>query len=248
MGTMGALCVVLGAAAGGFAQGLSGFAFGLVALSIWVWVLEPTVIGPLIVIGAVAGQFATAGILRRGWQPALFLPFVVGGVFGVPLGVALLHYVDPLAFKFGVGMLLVLWCLAVSFARDLPRVRWGGRIADGVVGWVGGVMGGLAGLTGPAPILWTSLRGWDRHTQRSVFQVFSLSMQCLTMIAYASSGVVTGELAVPLALTLPAMLAGVYFGSALYRRISDRAFVRVVLAFLAVSGVILVATSIAALS
>jgi len=34
--------VAAGAAFGGFAQGLSGFAFGLIALSIWVWVLDPT--------------------------------------------------------------------------------------------------------------------------------------------------------------------------------------------------------------
>ncbi|MGB7462060.1 MAG: hypothetical protein WBW14_04135 [Candidatus Acidiferrum sp.] len=38
----------------------------------------------------------------------MFLPFVVGGVLGVPLGVALLRWVDPLAFKIGVGVLLVL--------------------------------------------------------------------------------------------------------------------------------------------
>ncbi|MET0890224.1 MAG: sulfite exporter TauE/SafE family protein, partial [Stenotrophomonas maltophilia] len=35
------LVVALGAIVAGFVQGLSGFAFGLVALSFWAWVLDP---------------------------------------------------------------------------------------------------------------------------------------------------------------------------------------------------------------
>jgi hypothetical protein len=114
------LIVAAGAAFGGFAQGLSGFAFGLIALSIWVWVLDPTLLAPLIVFGSLAGQFATAGILRHAWKPSLFLPCVVGGALGVPFGVALLRWVDPLAFKIGVGVLLVLWCPTMLLVRDLP--------------------------------------------------------------------------------------------------------------------------------
>jgi uncharacterized membrane protein YfcA len=135
--------VAVGAAFGGFAQGLSGFAFGLIALSIWVSVLDPNLVAPLIVIGSLAGQFATAGILRRAWKPSLFVPFVVVGAFGVPLGVALLRYVDPLVFKIGVGVLLMLWCLAMLFLRDLPQIAWGGRVADGCFGWMGGLGGSL---------------------------------------------------------------------------------------------------------
>jgi uncharacterized protein len=239
------LIVALGAAVGGFAQGLSGFAFGLLALSIWVWVLDPNLIAPLIVFGSLAGQFATAGILRRAWKPSLFLPFVLGGLFGVPVGVALLHCINPPAFKAGVGVLLVLWCLAMLFLRNLPQVAWGGRVADGCIGWIGGVMGGLGGLTGPAPILWARLRGWDRHTQRAVFQVFNLCMQCLTMIAYASSGAVTTELVLLLTVTFPAMLIASRVGNRLYYRVSDRAFSRIILAFLAASGAILVISSVA---
>ena len=241
------LIVAAGAAFGGFAQGLSGFAFGLIALSIWVWVLDPTVVAPLVVFGSLAGQFATTGVLRRTWKPSLFLPFVVGGVLGVPLGVALLHWVDPLAFKIGVGVLLVLWCPTMLLLRDLPQIAWGGRLADGCVGWIGGVMGGLGGLTGPAPILWARLRGWDRHTQRAVFQTFNFCMQCLTAIAYASSGAVTHQLLLLLAVTVPALLIASRIGNHLYYRISDRAFSRVILILLSTSGVVLIVSSLASL-
>jgi uncharacterized membrane protein YfcA len=132
--------------------------------------------------------------------------------------------------------------------RDLPQIAWGGRVADGCVGWIGGIMSGLGGLTGPAPILWVRLRGWDRHTQRAVFQMFSLCMQCLTMIAYASSGAVTTDLLLRLAVTLPTMFVASWIGSRLYYRINDRAFSRIILGLLAAAGVILVISSLARLS
>jgi uncharacterized membrane protein YfcA len=242
------LLVAAGAAFGGFAQGLSGFAFGLIALSIWVWVLDPTLIASLIVFGSLAAQFATAGILRQAWKPSLFLPFVVGGVLGVPLGVALLRWVDPLAFKIGVGVLLVLWCPTMLLMRDLPQIGWGGRVADGCVGWIGGIMGGLGGLTGPAPILWARLRGWDRHTQRAVFQTFNFCMQCLTAIAYASSGAVTHQFLLLLGVTVPTLLIASRLGNRLYFRISDQAFSRVILGLLSASGVVLIVSSLASLS
>ena len=48
--------VLLGALAAGFVQGRSGFAFGLVAMTFWVWVMAPQVAGPLVVFGSLVGQ------------------------------------------------------------------------------------------------------------------------------------------------------------------------------------------------
>ena len=46
------LIVALGAVAAGFVQGLSGFAFGMVAMSFWAWVLEPRLAAALAAVGA----------------------------------------------------------------------------------------------------------------------------------------------------------------------------------------------------
>jgi hypothetical protein len=235
--------VALGAAAGGFVQGLSGFAFGLVAMAVWAWALDPVLAGPLVVFGSLVGQLLSAGSIRRGFDPRRVLPFVAGGVLGVPLGVALLRHIDPLAFKLAVGVLLVVWCPAMLLARDLPRVAGGGRFADAGAGMLGGVMGGLGGLTGPAPTLWATLRGWDRDAQRAVFQVFNLAMHGLTMAAYLAIGTVSAEVARLFLVVAPAMLVPTLIGARLYRRFSDAAFRKVVLGLLAASGAILIATT-----
>ncbi len=50
-----ALIVAAGAAAAGFAQGVTGFAFSVVALSFWAWALPPETAAPLAVFGALTG-------------------------------------------------------------------------------------------------------------------------------------------------------------------------------------------------
>ena len=241
------LIVAVGAAVAGFVQGLAGFAFGLVAMALWAWTLEPALAGPLVVFGSLVGQLIAARAVMRDLGRTHAWPFVIGGVAGVPLGVMLLHYINPLAFKAAVGLLLVVWCPLMMRAATLPRLRWGGIWADAGAGWVGGVMGGLGGLTGPAPVLWTTLRGWDRGRQRVTLVVFNLAMHSLTMTAYLLSGTVP-RAALPLfGVVLPAMIIPTYVGFRLYDRISDTAFRRVLLSLLTLSGMVLLLTSAAKL-
>ena len=241
------LAVALGAAAGGFVQGLTGFAFGLVAMPIWVWAVPPTLAGPMVVFGSLLGQVLSLGTIRQGFDARRLTPFIVGGVLGVPVGVMLLGRINPLGFKTAVGLLLVLWCPAMLLARDLPHIPHGGRLADAVAGWFGGLMGGLGGLTGPAPTLWCTLRGWDRDAQRAVFQSFNLAMQALTMAAYVISGTLTADTSRAFAVIAPAMLIPVLIGARLYRRFSNAGFRRAVLLLLTASGVVLLLSAVPAL-
>jgi len=242
-----AAAVALGAAAGGFVQGLSGFAFGLVALGIWAWALDPALAGSLVVFGSLIGQLLSLHTVRRGLEARRIAPFILGGLVGVPIGVALLRRIDPAGFKLAVGIILLLWCPTMLLARSLPQVTGGGRWADAGAGWVGGVMGGLGGLTGPAPTLWCALRGWGRDTQRAVFQSFNLVMQAVTMVAYVATGTIATETLWMFAIAAPAMLVPTLIGARLYARFSDAGFQRLVLWLLTASGAVLVGSSLARL-
>ncbi|WP_043310227.1 sulfite exporter TauE/SafE family protein [Pseudomonas sp. ML96] len=238
------LIVVLGAVLASFVQGLSGSNFGLVAMAVWAWALEPTLTGPLVVCGSLTGQLLAAGALRRIFTARHLLPMVAGGLLGAPLGVLLLHQVDPTLFRLGVGVLLAIWCPLMLLSTELPRIRGGGHAADVGVGVLGGIMGGLGGLTGPAPALWATLKGWERDTQRAVIQGFNLAMHALVMVAYLLSGTVTQEALGLFPAVIAATLIPTLIGVRLYHRISDQMFRRVVLGLLAISGVILVALSL----
>ena len=209
-------------------------------MSVWAWSIEPQLAAPMVVFGSVVGQLLALGTIRRSFDRRRALPFIAGGVLGVPLGAWLLRYVDPRLFRGGVGVFLIGYCSVMLMARHLPVVSRGGRVIDGLVGWIGGVMGGLGGLTGPAPTLWCTLRGWDRDTQRAIFQSFNLTMQILTLATYVVSGTVTRGMLGIFAVMVPVSILPTLAGVRLYRRISTAKFQRLVLALLLISGVLLV--------
>ncbi|MBB1603449.1 sulfite exporter TauE/SafE family protein [Variovorax sp. UMC13] len=236
--------VALGAVVAGFVQGLSGFAFGLVAMSFWAWALEPRLAAVLAVFGALTGQVIAAVSVRRGFDVQRLLPFVLGGLAGVPMGVWLLPRLDVDAFKAVLGGLLIVWCPAMLMAKRLPRIRFGGRLADGAVGLAGGVMGGIGGFTGTLPTLWCTLRGFDKDAQRAVIQNFNLSMLAVTMATYVATGIVTREMLPMFAIVAPAMLVPTLLGARLYVGISEARFRQLVLGLLTVSGVVLLAAAL----
>jgi uncharacterized membrane protein YfcA len=231
----------------GFVQGLSGFAFGLVAMSVWAWTLEPQLAAVLALFGALTGQVIAAVTVRRSFDKSVLWPFVLGGLVGVPFGVWLLPHLDLVVFKLCLGVLLVLWCPAMLMSQHLPKVSFGGRWADGVVGAIGGAMAGIGGFSGTLPTLWCTLRGFQRDTQRAVIQNFNLSMLMVAFAIHVFSGSI-GRAVVPLlGLVALAVAVPVLLGARLYIGISEVAFRKLVLGLLTASGVALLASALPAL-
>src|ERR1700741_4404589 len=79
--------------------GVAGFAFGLVAAAIWLHVLTPLQTTTLIVAFGLIVQGYSVWKLRRALNFERLLPFLIGGAFGLPAGVALLRWVSPAHMK-----------------------------------------------------------------------------------------------------------------------------------------------------
>ena len=233
------LIILAGALAGGFVSGLAGFGTALTTVGIWLHALDPITSATLTLVCSVMGQLQTIPAIWREIHPGRVLPFIIPGLIGVPAGLWSLTYVDPQVFKFGVGLFLVGFSIFMLVWRGMPAVAWGGRWADGVTGFLGGVLGGMAGLSGALPTIWASLRGWSKDQKRSVFQVFNLTILTAALVAHALSGRVNGSLALPVAIALPGTLAGAWLGFRAYERLSDRNFNDLIMGVLLFSGAIL---------
>ena len=240
--------VVAGALVAGFVQGLSGFGFSMVAMSFWAWVLDPKLAAVLAVFGGMTGQMFAALTVRRGFDLRTLLPFIAGGLAGIPIGLWLLPRFEPALFRAFVGGLLVIWCPLMLVAGKLPRLRFRNpameRVADGLAGVSGGLMGPLGGFTGALPTLWCTLRGFEKDQQRAVIQNFNLAMLSVTMLSYLASGQVTAAMLPSLAVVAPALLLPAWLGTRLYLGISDLTFRRIVLGLLTASGVALLAAAL----
>lgn len=238
------ILLAAGAAVAGFVQGLTGFAFGLVAMSIWVWGIAPGVASVMVVVGGFSGQLLSAIRLRRMPPWAMLLPLLGGALLGIPLGVAVLPQIDAALFKLGFGAMLVLWCPLMLFSQRLPRLTSGGPLADGVVGLGAGVLGGIGGFTGVLPTLWCTLRGMDKDLQRAVIQNFNLATLATTLAAYLATGVVTRAMWPQIAVVVPALMLPAMLGAKVYVGLSELAFRRIVLSLLTAAGLAMLAAAL----
>ena len=244
MGPEFLLLVMAGALAGGFVNGLAGFGTGITALGLWLYVLPPSVAATLVVVCSASAQLQTLPRIWHAVSPSRVVPFIVPGLIAVPLGTYFLTYIDVRMFKLGIACLLICYAAYSLFLRGRSALRWGGRIADAAVGFSGGILGGLAGLSGPPLTVWGDLRGWTKEEKRSTFQMFNLAILVAALISHFYAGLFTRELLIAAAAALPATFLGAWLGALLYARVSDKRFNEIILVLLGVSGIVLIWTNL----
>ena len=110
-----------------------------------------------------------------------------------------------------------------------------------IVGFSGGVLGGAASLSGALPMMWCALRPWPKAETRAVLQPFNVTVLALTAAALAVKGAYTRETLIYLALALPLSIIAAQLGIAIFKRLPDAAFRRLLIAMTFVSGAVLLA-------
>ena len=226
--------------AGALVAGLTGFAFGLVAASIWLYILTPLQTATLIIAFGLIVQGYAVWKLRAALDWKRLWPFVLGAALGVPAGVTVLTWANPAHARMGVGALLVLYSLYALFRPAIAPIKAGGAALDAAVGFLNGMLGGMTGLAGVLVTIWCGLRGWPKDVQRTVFQPVAVAIFLMSALWIGAKGAITAETLELFLLGLPALLAGTWLGFRLFGRLNEATFRRVVLVLLLASGIALV--------
>lgn len=229
----------LGSLLGGIAAGASGFAFALAATSIWLHRIDPLHSAILATACGTLLHLTTLWPLRQHIDKQRLLPFVIGGVIGIPFGVYILAFTDAAVLKIVLGVFLIVFGTYSLFAPSLPHVKAGGRPLDGTVGFIGGVLGGIGGYSGVLPTIWTQLRGWGKEAARAVYQPYVIVVQGLALAGIFLVAFDTMSLKL-LAAAMPPVLLGTWIGWQLFGRLNDRRFRQALAVLLMASGVTLV--------
>jgi uncharacterized membrane protein YfcA len=225
--------------AGAFVTGVSGFAFGLIASSLWLYILSPLQTTALIIGFGLVVQAYSVWKLRAALDWRKIFPFVLGAAVGVPIGVFALTVSNPAHVRMGIGAFLVAFSLWNLFRPPMRPIVWGGSVADAIVGFLNGALAGITGLAGILVIIWCGLRGWSKDQQRTVFQPTAVAIFLMTALWLGGRGAIGADVAWLFAAGLPVLLAGTWIGVKVYGRIDEPTFRKVVLALLLVSGVAL---------
>lgn len=230
------ILLLVGAFLAGIVTGLTGFGTALTAMAFWLYAVSPVLAVPLVALCSLASHSFT---VRKIWPKMDFraaMPFVLGGLAGIPIGVWLLTRVSPDVFKLAVGAVLIAYPVFMLAAKSPPAIAGNSRSLDAAIGVVSGFCGGFAGLSGILLVIWSQLCRWSKHKARSILQLINMTILAIAIVVYGFRGLVTSELLFLAALCAPATLCGSWIGLRLYERIDQESFTRVVLALLIVAG------------
>ena len=235
------LLMALGVFAGAVVSGFSGFAFSAVAGAMLLHTLPPTEAVPLMMVCSVLVQTTCLVLLRRHvqWRGSLML--VAGGLFGLPPALYVLVHAAPPAIRTGFGLFLATYSGLMLLRPTLHFFkRAQGPGYDAAVGLVGGLVGGVTAMPGAVPTIWYDMRGVTKEQQRGLVQPYITAMQVAALVILTAEQGMPDALIADVLFSLAPLALGTAAGLALFGRVSDVRFRRVLLGVLLVSGLVYV--------
>lgn len=235
-----ALVFLIATFAASLVSSLAGFAFAPIIAAIWLHILSPVESVSLIAAFGMIVQGIGVWRFRHALEWRRLSPFLLGAAAGIPPGIFILQWADVRLVKSAVGVILILFSAYSLMRPSLAPVRFGGRLADGAIGFLNGLLAGVAGIPGIFVVMWATLRQWPNDVQRAIFQPLALGSFAMIALLLGTSGAITVHTIKLFFLGLPVLLAGTWLGLRLYGRLDPQRFRFIVLVLLAVSGLLLV--------
>ena len=218
--------------------GLAGFGNGLVALAFLPLVMSPVDAIVLLTLYTVLATIVIFIPLRADFRPAGLPALLLGSVLATPLGGWVLRALPASTLTRLIGLVL-LAIVALEWLGVYPERLPGRGWALGA-GAAAGLLGAAVGTPGPPVVLYTASQGWSPRTIKANLQAFFLVNQAVIMIDYWWEGLLTPQVWRYTGLFLVPAALGLVLGMALFTRVDQRRFRRIVFAILFASGLLLV--------
>lgn len=233
------LFLLLGAAAGGFINGLAGTGTALFAMGFYLIVLEPVTAVAIVALMSVLAGLQGLWIVRREIlaRPFRVMRFVLPGLVGVPIGLSLLNVIDAGGLRLAIATLLIVYGGYFGFRAALPAFSRQTPWIDAGFGFAGGVLGGATAVSGAIPSMWLSIRPWTKSETRAVLQPFNNAILCTTITLLFFKGAYDKAAINALLVTVPTGLVAAQVGISVFRLLSDAGFRRVLIILTLVMGV-----------
>jgi uncharacterized membrane protein YfcA len=225
---------------GAVVSALAGFAFSAVAGAILLHLMPPIEAVPLMMACSILVQVTSLLALLRGVQWRRSLVLAGSGLLGIVPAVYLLQHVDTRLFRVGFGVFVAGYSAYMLLrAAVTRRACASGSIGEGLVGFGGGLIGGLTAMPGALPTIWCDMQGIPKGEQRGLVQPFIVLMQLIALALLLPGLAWSSRMLLDLAVSIPALAAGAAVGVMLFGRVNDAVFRRVVLMTLFISGLTL---------
>ncbi|HWL51257.1 MAG TPA: sulfite exporter TauE/SafE family protein [Chthoniobacteraceae bacterium] len=210
-------------AVSGCAQGMTGFGFGIVAMSLLPLAMEARTAGILVILLTALVTVKTFHAHWREFRVDRIRGLLAGAAIGAVIGSFFLVKTDPVVFRKSLGgvlLALALYDLFFARRRKLRCPSWLGF----PLGTLSGALAGAFNMGGPPAVVYLYSQGWPRASVIASLQVTFFVALVIRLLMVALSGHATHDvLGLSLLSALPC-LVGLWVGAKLSSKISHEQF------------------------
>ena len=224
-------------------QSLTGFGFALVMvplLSLF-WDVKLAVVTSTLLSSVSLVPLVVE--VRRWLGLSKAFPLAMGGLVGVPLGLAIFTRIDADLLKVCVASLVIVASLLLYFA---PQFSVGGPplVGSVIAGTLSGMLRASTSMGGPPLVLYMLGREREVEAFRSTVLAVFLFNSVLTVTGLVIADQIGGDVLTATGLALPAVAAGLVAGAWLRSRVQQELFRTLVLAVLVSTSIgVIISTS-----
>jgi len=216
---------------------VTGFGVATVAMSLLLFVLPPIVVIPLVAIvalfssGLVAYRIKNKNVIRK------IIPLLAGVVFGVPMGMLLLDYLNPLALSVIVGIFLIAYSIYGLLNLKHPLRFHGNQKSGFAVGALAGFFNASFNIDGPLVALYQSGDyGVEANDFKDTIATHMFFTGLFTVIGHTLSGRLNFEVLKFLPFAIPAIIVGFYVGQLIFAKIGRKSVKEAIYLLVLISG------------
>ncbi|MEM7065053.1 MAG: sulfite exporter TauE/SafE family protein [Cyanobacteria bacterium P01_B01_bin.77] len=216
-------------------QGLTGFGFALVAVSLLPVFMELQLAVSLVIAVGLIGNVVLWWYYREGFEWSRIMHLAVAALITIPLGVMGLQYVPEHLALQGLGM-LVLGYVAYSWLQlSVPELR--GRSWAYAFGAASGVLTGAFNIGGPPIVIYATCNEWSPQEYKSHLPGMLCVLSLVAIATHLWQGDFDRALITQIGYATPFFMTGLGLGIWLSRYIDAAIFRQVVLVLLGGIGI-----------
>jgi len=222
----------------GFVQGLTGFGFGMVSMSLSPLFIDIKQANVLVTILSLLNCLFVMWSVRHAVDLKKVLPIFLGAIIGVPIGVYLLKVLQPKTIKIILGVILIGFSTYSIFRKESSK-RIGKRWAF-PIGILSGILNGVINMGGPPVIIYTYYQNWDKDSIKATLITYFAICSGYKVCVLLLSKFVTLEIIKMTGILLPIVYAGAFLGFVWFERVNKEQMRKITFSILICLGLLLI--------
>ncbi len=211
-------------------KAMTGFGPAIIVISLGSLFILPR---DVVVLASVLDLIAGGILLKMEWNREglrFWLPLSIAIVAGSVVGSLFLKLIPAEIFRLVLSIVILI--IGVQFVLGLSK----GKLekfpeksdkSDNFFSFIGGLCGGFVGIDGPL-LVWHFGRKFAQVAFRRVLIPVFFAAAMARVLTYSATGLMNMEVVKYVAVSIPGLLLGIYFGNRIFFKLSEDQFNRIV--------------------